>query len=448
MRTGLFAAAFLVSCAGPAREGSAVPRPNVLFITVDDLNPSLGCYGNPLVRSPHVDRLAAEGVRFERAYCQYPLCNPSRSSFMTGRLPTTTQIMDNTTWFRAPAPDVVTLNQHFRAHGYVTLRSGKIYHGGLDDDKGWTEGGEPVVPPKPRTPQENERRRQTSDRWEALPGPEENVADARNATRAIELIEKHKGKPFFMALGFSKPHTPFLAPKKYFEPYDAAAVKLPPDFAPRPTACRGAPAGALTPNGDIFIRRDASEAEARQMIAAYYACVSFVDAQVGRVLAALDRLGLRGNTVVVFLGDHGFHLGEKGKWSKHGSLYEVGTRVPLIVSAPGLARGRASGRTVELLDVYPTLVELCGLPAPPGLEGRSLKPLLVDPGAPWDKAARGVSKHGKTLGRAVRTERYRYVQWEGEAELYDHDADPHEMKNLAADPAHAGTVAALKNLLP
>lgn len=423
-------------------------RPNVLFIAVDDLRPALGCYGDARAKTPSLDKLAAAGVRFDLAFCQYPLCNPSRASLMTGRLPKTTQIMDNTTWFRTPMPDVVTLNQHFRSNGYAALRTGKIYHGGLDDEKGWDEGAEPMTPRKPRTPQENERRRQTSDRWEALEGAEERVPDARNATRAIELLEKHRGKPFFLALGFSKPHTPFLAPKKYFDLHDPAAVKLPPDFAPRPTPCPGAPKGALTPNGDIFIQRDATEEEARRMIAAYSACVSFVDAQVGRVLDALERLGLREKTVVVFFGDHGFHLGEKGKWSKHGSLYEAGTRVPLLVSAPGLARGRACGRPVELVDLYPTLADLCGLPAPAGLEGKSLRPLLENPEAAWDKPARAFSKHGRVLGRAVRTERWRFVDWGGEAELYDHSSDPHEMKNLAADPAHAETVRELKGLLP
>jgi arylsulfatase A-like enzyme len=437
----------LLAAQGP-QDPPASPKHNVLFIAVDDLRPALGCYGNPLVKSPHLDRLASAGVRFDLAFCQYPLCNPSRASLLTGRLPKTTQIMDNTTWIRTPLPDVVTLNQHFRAHGYATLRSGKIYHGGLDDDKGWVEGGEPLNPPKPRTPEENERRRRSSDRWEALEGPEENVPDARNATRAIGFLEKHREKPFFLALGFSKPHTPFLAPKRYFDLYDPAGIKLPPDFAPRPTPCPGAPREALTSNGDIFIQRDAGEPEARQMIAAYYACTSFIDAQVGRVLEAVDRLGLREKTVVVFFGDHGFHLGEKGKWSKHGSLFDVGTRVPLIVAAPGLSRGRACGRTVELLDLYPTLVDLCGLPVPPGLEGKSLKPLLRDPDAAWDKPARAFAKHGKVLGRAVRTERYRFVDWGSEAELYDHSTDPHEMKNLAADPAHAETVKALRPLLP
>jgi arylsulfatase A-like enzyme len=443
----------LAACAGAPSEKPTTDRPlNVLFIAVDDLRPTLGTYGHRIALSPKIDALATRSVRFDRAYCQYPLCNPSRASILSGRLPTTTGILDNTTWFRKAMPDVVSLPQLFRENGYVALRSGKIYHGGLDDDRAWTEGGEALNPPAPRTPEQNVQRQRQSDRWEAVEGEGDKLPDFRTATKAIELLERHQDRPFFLAVGFVKPHSSYVAPKKHFDRYDVSKISLPTDFAPRPQVGPGVPAEALSPNGDVFIGRDASEAEAREVIRAYYACVSWMDEQTGRVLDALDRLGLRENTVVVFWGDHGYHLGEKGKWSKHNSLYEVGTRVPLLVALPdGRSAGRACARTVELLDLYPTLAELAGLKVPPGLEGRSLVPLLQDPGAAWDKPARSVTRRGKTMGKTVRTERWRYTEWDGGAtgaELYDHAADPHELKNLAADPAHAAVRAELRARLP
>jgi arylsulfatase A-like enzyme len=439
----------------------AARRPNVLFIAVDDLRPALGCYGNAVVKSPHIDALARSGVRFERAYCQFPLCNPSRASLLTGRYPAATRITDNTDHFRAHLPDAVTLPEHFRAHGYVTLRAGKILHGGLDDERSWVEGGEAPRPRAP-TPAERAKSRQAEaerqgyvlDRpWKAVDGEGEGLPDHKTASRAIELLEKHGDKPFFLAVGFVKPHTPFIAPKKYFALYDPKAIKLPVDFAPRPTVGAGVPAVALNAkNSDLFTggEGDTRPEHAREAIAAYYASVSFVDAQVGRVLAALDRLKLRDRTIVAFFGDHGFHLGEKGKWSKHGSLYEAGTRVPFIVAAPRAAgNGKTSGRTVELVDLYPTLVGLAGLPPVRGVHGQSLAPLLANPQAPWEHAAYSVA--GAFKGRSVRTERHRYTEWgaDGElgAELYDHATDPHELKNLASDPRHKATVDGLRKLL-
>ncbi|MCI0455961.1 MAG: sulfatase [Gemmataceae bacterium] len=437
--------------ANPQGAGKPAKRPNVLFIAVDDLNTSVGCYGHPLVKTPNIDRLAKAGVRFDRAYCQFPLCNPSRSSLLTGRYPTTTRVVDNLLWVRDRMPDVVTLPEFFRLHGYVTLRVGKIFHGGLDDQKAWVEGGEPVKPRKPRTAEQAEQYRKQSDRWVAVEGKGEELPDYRTASKAIELLEKHRDGPFFLAVGFVKPHTPLIAPKRFFDHYDPAKLTLPADFAAVPTVGKGVPAEALTPNGDLFIKRQATKEEARRMTAAYYACVSFVDEQVGRVLEALDRLGLRENTILVFFSDHGFHLGEKGKWSKHGSLYEAGTRVPMIVAAPKApANGKTSGRTVGLVDLYPTLADLARLPAPKGVEGQSLAPLLKDAQAAWDHPAFTVATRGKRLGRSVRTERWRYTEWDTEgkkAELYDHKADPHELRNLAGEAAHADTVAALRRVL-
>ena len=431
--------------------GAALAQPkrklNVLFFAVDDLNNRLGCYGAP-VQSPNIDGLARRGVRFDRAYCQYPLCNPTRSSLLSGRRPPTTQIMENQTWFRRNMPDVVTLPQHFRASGYVTAQTGKIYHGGLDDDRAWDIGGTPLQERRPRTPAEQAERQKQADRWVALAGEGEDQPDYRTATGAVQLLEqlKQQDKPFFLGVGFLKPHVPLIAPKKYFDLYDPERIQLPVDYAPKPT---GEPP-AYRPNFDLFIKRDATPELARQGIAAYYAATSFMDAQLGRVMAALDRLGLRDNTVISLFGDHGWHLGEKGMWSKM-TLFEVSLRAPLLVAAPGLGTaGKASPRPVEFVDLYPTLVEACGLPMPQGLEGRSLMPLLRNPGARWDKPALSYLRRGQVLGVSVRTERYRYTEWdEGRqgAELYDHQTDPTESRNLAQDPKHAKTVAKLKPLL-
>jgi iduronate 2-sulfatase len=274
--------------------------------------------------------------------------------------------------------------------------------------------------------------------------------------RTIAHLRRQRGAaaPFFMACGLSKPHSPLVAPRRFFELYPPASILLPPDFAPRPTVPAGFPAGSIRPqNADLFIRRDASEPEARDMIRAYRACVSYVDWNVGRVLAALEELGLAGNTVVVVLGDHGYQLGEKGKWSKAGSLWEQGTRIPLIIHDPrARGNGRASARTVQALDLYPTLADLAGLPRPPGLEGRSLRPLLSDPEAGWEVPAFTVwSERGRFLsGVAVRTERWRYARFYGPGAgdmLTDPRADPHELTNLAADPRHAATVAELSALV-
>ncbi len=431
-------------------------RPNVLFLFSDDMRPELGCYGVAGIRTPHLDRLAARSVRFDRAYVQYPLCNPSRASLLSGRYPTSTGVLDNNTFLGRVHPDWLTLPAYFKQHGYRTLRTGKIFHGGFDDTAAWHEGGESrPLGNQDRTGQSKQDPKQ-SDRIVILEGDGESHGDYRSASRAIEYLRQHgpasATQPFFLACGFSKPHSPPTAPRKFFDLYDVTQIPLPADFGPRPAAPRGFPEKSVPArNGDLFIGRDASEQEAREVKRAYWASISFVDAQVGRVLAALDELGLRDNTIVIFWGDHGYHLGEKGKWSKHNSLLEIGTRVPLFISVPrSPGNGQACSRVVETLSLYPTLLELCGLPANPGLQGASLAPLLRNPAAPWDRPAYTVTKFQNTLGLAVRTERWRYAEWaEGRegALLIDTKNDPHELTNLAADPAHATTVAEMKKLL-
>ena len=447
------------------------PKYNVLFIISDDLRPELGSYGNPIIKTPNIDSLAARGTRFDRAYAQFPLCNPSRTSLFNGRYPTQTGVMDNNTYFRAKHPDYITLPQYFQKQGYATLRTGKIFHGGIDDQVSWTEGGEPVDPaivnrpPSPVAsgqgarevddpdvaPQPNRpARASTSDRIVVLEGEGESHGDYRIATRAIDFLDRYKDRPFFLAVGFNKPHSPPTAPKKFFDLYDVNKIPLPPDFNTHPQAPPGFPDISIPHrNADLFIGRDASPAEAREMIRAYYASTSFVDAQVGRVLGELDKLNLRDKTIIVFWGDHGYHLGEKGKWSKAYSLYEVGTRVPLIIDVPG-GNTQVTERTVESLDLYQTLADLCGLPRPQGIEGHSLVPLLRNPKASWTFPAFTVVQFQDKFGESVRTERWHYVEWDqgrAGAMLLDPLSDPHELKNLASDPGRLRTVQEMKILL-
>jgi arylsulfatase A-like enzyme len=431
-------------------QGAAKPKYNVLFIMADDMRPELGTYGNKIIQTPNLDKLASWGVRFDQAYVQYPLCNPSRASLLNGRYPTQTGVLDNRTWFGAAHPEFVSLPRYFKQQGYASLRTGKIFHGGIDDTDAWTEGGERrnfEGAVNTTAPGQNP---QNSDRIVALEGNGESHADYRFTTKAIEFLEQYKDKPFLLMFGLTKPHSPPTAPKRMIEMYDVAKMPLPVDFMPRPTVPAGFPKLSVPPrSSDLFIGRDASEAEAREVIRAYYASIMYADYNVGRVLDALERLKLRDNTIIVFWGDHGYHLGEKGKWSKHNSLFEIGTRVPLMVVMPGAkGNGKASPRVVEAVDLYATLADLCGLPRPPGIVGESLRPLLNNPTAKWNQPAYTVTKFNQNIGKAVRTERWRYVEYDdGGAMLFDRQKDPHELKNLANDPAHAKVVAEMKALL-
>lgn len=461
------------------KKGSAIAknkRPmNVLFLVSDDMRAELNVYGSQLAKTPNLDRLANDGVRFERAYCQYPLCGPSRASILSGRRPTTSGLYGNREWFGASFPDWVSLPKYFQQQGYVTLRSGKIFHGGIDDTEAWDQGGEKRLwsnpintaapsyvspeeywakytegPPKTTPGTEGYSH---SDRWAAIEGDSvKNLGDTKVADRTIQYIQESKksGKPFFIACGFSKPHSPLIAPKEFFDLYPADKIVLPPDFASLPSVPVGFPDGAIRKrNADLFAGRSASPKEAKDMIRAYLACVSYVDWNVGRVLAELDRQGLRENTIIVFWADHGYQLGEKGKWSKAGSLWEQGARVPFIILDPrAKGNGTSSPRIVELLDIYPTLADLCGLPEPEGLDGVSLSPLLNDPDKPSDRPAYTIwNEHGKGItGVCVRTERWRYAEFFGHgagAYLTDPVNDPHELVNLVHDPKYKDVVAKL-----
>lgn len=465
----LFSGSPLSKLIAQTNNGKQKRKYNVLFIAADDLRPELGAYGVAGIKTPNIDALAARGTRFDRAYAQYPVCNPSRTSFLTGRYPTETKVLNNNDYFRRIDPQTVTLPQYFKNNGYVTLRSGKIFHGGIDDEVSWTEGGEPTDPNitergnpnfKPKVelddnaPAEDGRgvniKESNSDRIITLEGDGESHGDYKAATRAVNFIEKYKDKPFFLAVGFVKPHSPPTAPKKFFDLYDVNKIPLPVDFGTTPKALPGAPEISISPrNSDLFIGRESTLELSREMKRAYWASTSFMDAQVGRVMEALDRNGLRDNTIIVFFGDHGYHLGEKGKWSKAYSLYELGLRVPLIIAVPKGKAG-ASSQVVELLDLYPTLAELAGLPKPANISGASIAGMLKGSVKNWDRPAYSVTQYRQSLGKSVRTARWHYVEWdEGKsgAMLYETEKDPHELKNLARDPAHAKTVTEMKALL-
>jgi iduronate 2-sulfatase len=445
---------------GPSRAA----QPNVLFIAIDDLANSLGCYGHPVVQSPHIDWLATSGVRFDRAYNQLPLCNPSRASVLTGLRPDAIKVYDLDRHFRDELPGVITLPQLFRQNGWFSARVGKIYHynvpagigtDGLDDKPSWDQ----VVNPKGRdtvaeetiTNAEPHRPISAALSWRADEGPDEEQTDGMIASEAIRLMERHRGQPFFLGVGFFRPHTPYVAPRKYFDLYPLDRIRLP----QAPADDRDdIPPGAFAHNCPVP-HYGLPEATCRRALQAYYASVSFVDAQVGRLLDALDRLELADRTIVILWSDHGYHLGEHlGVWQKR-TLFEESARAPLIIRAPGAkGNGRASRQIVEFVDIYPTVADLAGVKPPSTLSGRSLRALLENPEKTWNGAAyTQILRPGDNapfVGRSIRTDRWRYSDWGGRtggAELYDHNQDPNEWKNLASEPEWAGVVEELRKRL-
>lgn len=457
---------------------AAEKRPNVLFLISDDLNNMLGCYGDPQVKTPNIDRLAARGMRFEKTYCAFPLCGPSRNSLLTGLYPNSTGILANAQIFRQTIPSQVSMPQAFRQAGYFGGRIGKLYHynvpnsigtNGHDDPGSWeielNPAGVDRLEEEPRIFSLIPGQFGGTLSWYASPKSDEHHTDALMADDAewvLERCAKRADRPFFLAVGFFRPHTPYVSPKPYFDKYPEQEMPVVQGVAedqadiPRP--------GLGSAKKEQEGMTDDLRRQARQ---AYLASISFMDAQVGRVVGALDRLGLADNTIIVFTSDHGYHMGEHGLWQKM-SLFEESSRVPLLIVAPGVAKpGSVAGTPISHIDLFPTLAELCGVKTPDNLQGQSLVPILKDPtvtGRGWalTQVSRGggparatvgtdVSSNNKQFfGYTLRTPRWRYTEWdEGQKgrELYDHDADPRELTNLATVAEQAKTVEELSTQL-
>ena len=453
-RCCLLAVGLAFLCASDLTGEERSARPNVLFLISDDLNNDLGCYGHPLVRSPNIDALAARGTRFERAYCQYPVCGASRNSMLTGLYPNSTGILANSLVFRQTIPGHLSLPHALRLDGYHVSRAGKLYHygvpgtvgtSGTDDPASWeitvNPAGVDRMQELPITKTLREGSFGGTLSWYASPASAAEHTDTLLADEAILLLERYAARPeqpFFLGVGFFRPHTPYTSPQEFFDLYDRNAMPVHP-VEPR----EGVPAAAY---GSRKREQDQlTDDVRREIVQAYYASVSYMDAQVGRVVAALDRLGLADNTVIVFTSDHGYHLGEHGLWQKS-SLFEGSARVPLIVAAAGVGQAGSVCKTpVALLDLYPTLSELCGITrTPENLQGQSLVPMLHDPQTPgrgWGLTQVIRRSGGKTFdGYSLRTLRYRFTEWDaGEqgTELYDYDLDPEESNNLAEDSEYA-----------
>ena len=503
-------------------------RPNVLFIAIDDLRPELGCYGSPMAKSPNLDKLAKEGMRFDRAYCQQAICSPSRASLMTGARPDEIGVIENTAYFRELNPEIVTLPQHFIKHGYEAVYCGKIYHGRMTDDKhSWSRKpaytrcpvkmkwlpGNYALPENQKLWASNKEKMLAKygkagsgglvhgPAYESADVPDHAYSDGFSTRLAIATLKDHREKkpkqPLFLALGFKKPHLDFVAPKKYWDLYDREKIKL----AKQNKSPKGGAATGLHASFELRTRHGIpkkgpiGQELAKILLHGYYACVSYVDAQIGMMLEALDEAGIRDDTVIVVWGDHGWHLGDMGIWGK-ATNYEIATRVPLIVWTPEMkARGESTSALVELIDLYPTLCELADLPRPDHLAGKSFAPLLDEPKRQWSKHAisqfpnpalrewaanplspgmrqtffgplieevetKIIKQQGNSwdrelfenhlMGYSLRTEAYRLVAWldyrDLDAnpvflELYDQKADPDETRNVAS--ANQGKTEAL-----
>jgi arylsulfatase A-like enzyme len=460
-------------------------KKNVLFIAVDDLRPELGCYGHPIVKSPNIDALARHGVLFERTYCQQAVCGPTRASLLTGKRPDTTKIYDLKTHIRTTMPDVVTLQQHFKNNGYFSEGIGKLFHVGLEDEASYSvphrsgkgsvyaleknlkllkEGGK-VSKTDSGSAEFTATGRMRASATECADVPDEVYLDGDIAQLAVESLNRlapkakssseQERQPFFLGVGFRKPHLPFCAPKKYWDMYDRSQIPL-----PYPEKPRNAPDIAFTTWGELRSYTDipdvgpCDEATTKELIHGYYACVSFMDAQVGKLLAELDRLDLRKDTIVILWGDHGWKLGEYSQWSKH-TNFELDTHVPMIISDPDMQQGIRSRALTEFVDIYPTLADLCGLPMAADLEGTSMVPLIQDPNRQWKTAAFSqYPRPKKMMGYSMRTDQYRYTEWidqkTNEAafrELYDLKNDPLCKESIVYKPENEKLVGQLHEMM-
>ncbi len=470
MRTMTFAFCLLLFFSLAAE--SVAQEKNVLIIFMDDLRPELGCYGESHIQSPNIDALAAQGVLFDRAYCQQALCGPSRVSMMSGMYPDTTGVCDLWTPLTKAMPDAMSMPRYFKQRGYETFSFGKVYHHTRDDKASWSHlaprddvkyaNAETLEGIKQRT-EEGKRKGVDIKQLRTLgKGPAMEVADVgdeaypdgRTADQAVEVLRDNKDKPFFMCVGFTKPHLPFAAPKRYWDLYqrdqfDVPERKLPAD----------APSLAFTKWGELRNYLDMPEKGhlsddlTRELKHGYAASVSYADAQVGKVIRELERLGLREKTIVVLWGDHGYKLGDYGAWCKHTNL-ELDTRVPFIVSAPGFAKGERSDGLVEMVDIFPTVAKLTGGDIPASCEGKSLEAILSKPDTSVREFAISQYPRGTTMGYSLRNERYRYTEWFNSKtkkvvakELYDHQTSSVAHQNLAADSKHADIIAELSKQL-
>jgi iduronate 2-sulfatase len=460
-------------------------RKNVLFIAVDDLRPELGCYGHPIVKSPNIDALAKSGVLFERTYCQQAVCGPTRASLLTGKRPDTTKVYDLKTHIRKTLPDVVTLQQHFKNHGYFSEGIGKLFHVGLEDEASYSvphrngkgasymlesnlkllkEGGKVTKDSSPEDGSPSSTRMRAHP-TECADVPDEVYLDGNICQLALESLQRLAPKakaasqkerqPFFLGVGFRKPHLPFCAPKKYWDLYDRTKIPL-----PYPDKPKNAPDIAFTTWGELRSYSDipdvgpCDEATTKELIHGYYACVSFTDAQVGKLLAELDRLDLRKDTIVILWGDHGWKLGEYSQWCKH-TNFELDTHVPMIISDPDLPKGTRTNALTEFVDIYPTLAELCGLPVAEDLEGVSVVPLMEDHKKRWKKAAFSQYPRPKNMmGYSMRTDQYRYTEWIDKKtsevkfrELYDLKNDPLCKESIVFKPENEKLVAELHEMM-
>lgn len=437
-------------------------KPNVLFIAVDDLRPQLGCYGFKSMHTPNIDHLASQGVVFERSYCMTPTCGASRASLMSGIRPSRNRFVNYLAWAEKDAPGITTLNTHFKNHGYYTLSNGKVFHHPTDNAEGWSEPAwRPKGVPTYRI-QENQALhvKRSKQRGRRGRGPAYESADVADAAYADgKVLEKSLNdlrrlakmdKPFFLAAGFFKPHLPFVAPKKYWEMYDRKQIRLPATYH-RP---KDAPNEAIHSWGemrayaDIPSKGPLSDEMALTLIHGYYACVSYTDAQVGKLLDELKRLGLADDAIVVLWGDHGWNLGEHTLWCKH-CCFETSMHAPLIVKAPGIKGGKKTKGLTEFIDIYPSLCELAGLPLPDHLQGRSFLPLMKNPDQQWKAAAIGRFRNGDT----IRTDQYRFTEYTGAKSnflarmLYDHNVDSHEDVNVSEKDGNKPVVDSLTKQL-
>ena len=479
MSTRLAFSADTTEAEGP-QSASPLRRPNVLLIISDDLRDTLGCYGNPQVKTPNIDSLAVRGLKFDRAYCQYSVCDPSRSSFLTGLRPEQTRVWDNGTFFRDKLPDVVTLPQAFRLDGYYTAGYGKVFHtrGGNEETQAkwsdaknsWNDSHEAVSRKRgdknsnaklddqhdldaSKEPTVVEGRNLTGGtlswcRWGATAGPDSLEPDYQTASAALAAMDKAGGKPWFIAAGFHRPHDPFVAPKKYYDMYPKGSLKVyqdPSDMTPAPDLA--------IPGGDSYNAfQKFSDEEKLEFTRAYYACTTFMDAQVGRLLDEITKRDLWKNTIVIFMGDNGYHLGERNWWNKV-TVFERCARIPYIMAGKGVRSGQICKVPVEMVDLYPTLLNLCGVKPPENqkLAGQSLRPLLENPNGSGKEYAFTMVTRGKgnktLIGRSVRTAHWRYTEWdEGREgiELYDETQDPEENHDLSKNPKYPDILVSLK----